>query len=99
MVGMKILTGTRIFVFTICSALLVHAAASDVMTQGRKAAIQSPEEVKQQMKMDEPMQGGMKKKGMLKGDVKASAEKKDKKMQEMLKKEEQAMPPQSREEQ
>jgi len=93
------LTGIRICAFAIFFGLMAYAAAGEVMTQARDAVVQSPEEVKQPLKMDEPMQGGMKKKGMLKGDVKASAEKKDKKMQEMLEKEEQSMPPQSRQEQ
>jgi hypothetical protein len=92
---MLMLTGTRICVFAICSGLMAYAAAGDGMSQARDAAVQPPEGVKQPLKMDEPMQGGMMKKGMLKGDVKASAEKKDKKMQEILDKEEQSMPPQS----
>ncbi len=93
------LTGIRICAFAICSGLMAYAAAGDVMSQERDAAVQTPKEVKLPLKMDEPMQGGMKKKGMLKGDVKSSAEKKDKKMQEMLDKEEQSMPPQSQQEQ
>ena len=39
------------------------------------------------MKMDEPMQGEMKKKTMKKGDVKKAAEKKEREMKPMLEKE------------
>jgi len=78
---------------------MAYAAADDGMSPSRDAATQSREEVKQPLKMDEPMQGGMKKKGMLKGDVRASAEKKDKKLQEMLDKEEQSMPQKSQRDQ
>jgi len=96
---MLMLTGTRICVFAICSSLMAYAAADDGMSPSRDAATHSREEVKQPLKMDEPMQGGMKKKGMLKGDVRASAEKKDKKLQEMLDKEEQSMPQKSQRDQ
>ena len=96
---MLMLTGTRICVFAICSGLMAYAAADDGMSSARDTTVQSREEVKQPLKMDEPMQGGMKKKGMLKGDVRASAEKKDKKMQKMLEKEEQSMPSKSQREQ
>ena len=40
------------------------------------------------MKMDEPMHGQMKKKGMKKGDVKKAAEKKHRDMKPMMEKEE-----------
>ena len=92
---MPMLTGIRIWVFAICSGLMTYAAAGDVMPSAGDAAVQPSEQVKQSLNMDEPMQGGMKRKGMLKGDVKAAAQKKDKKMQEMLEKEEQSMPPKS----
>jgi hypothetical protein len=96
---MQMLTGKRICVFAIFSGLMTHAVAGDAITQKQDAAVQSAEEVEQPLKMDEPMQGGMKKKGMLKGDVKTSAEKKDKKMQEILMKEEKSMPPKPQQEQ
>jgi hypothetical protein len=44
------------------------------------------------MKMDEPMSGEMKKKGMKKGDVKKAAERKDAEMRDMIEKEEKSMP-------
>jgi len=44
------------------------------------------------MRMDEPMSGGMMKKGMKKGDVKKAAEGKEREMKEMLEKEEKSMP-------
>jgi hypothetical protein len=44
------------------------------------------------MKLDEPMAGQMKKKGMMKGDMKKAAEKKDREMRPMIEKEERSMP-------
>ena len=44
------------------------------------------------MKMDEPMSGEMKKKGMKKGDVKKAAEEKEREMRSMIEKEEKSMP-------
>jgi hypothetical protein len=44
------------------------------------------------MKMDEPMSGEMKKKGMKKGDVRKAAEKKEAEMRDMIEKEEESMP-------
>ena len=52
-----------------------------------------PTQVEKPMKMDEPMEGGMKKKGMMKKDVKQSAARKDEKMKEVLEQEEASMPP------
>lgn len=46
--------------------------------------------MKKKMKMDEPMAGGMKKPGMMKGDMKSAADRKDRQMDEMMKKEEKA---------
>jgi hypothetical protein len=46
--------------------------------------------MKKKVKMDEPMAGGMKKPGMMKGDMKSAADQKDRKMDEMMKKEEKA---------
>ena len=43
------------------------------------------------MKMDEPMSGEMKKKGMKKGDVKKAAEKKEREMRDMIENEEKSM--------
>jgi len=44
------------------------------------------------MKMDEPMSGEMKRKGMKKGDVKRAAEKKEREMKDMIENEEKSMP-------
>lgn len=44
------------------------------------------------IRMADPMTSGMMKKGMLQGDVKAEALKKDKAMQPMMEKEEKSMP-------
>ena len=43
------------------------------------------------MKMDEPMAGGMKKDGTMKGDVRKAADKKQRDMKEAMDKEEKAM--------
>jgi len=69
------------------------AATGDARSQQRDAAELPPVQIEMPMNMDEPMEGGMMKKGMMKSDVKKSAEKKQKKMEEMLEKEEQSMPP------
>jgi hypothetical protein len=47
---------------------------------------------KKPMPMNEPMQTGMKKEGMMKGDVKKAAAEKQAHMQDMMKDEEKAMP-------
>ncbi|MEJ2653638.1 MAG: hypothetical protein P8173_18190 [Gammaproteobacteria bacterium] len=70
----------------------VSATADAVSKQGDSAG-GAPAAVEMPMNRDEPMQGGMKKPGMMKDDVKKSAEKKDKKMKEMLEKEQESMPP------
>lgn len=44
------------------------------------------------MKMDEPMSGEMKKKGMKKGDVKKAAEEKEREMRGTIEQEERSMP-------
>jgi len=45
------------------------------------------------MDLNEPMQGGMKKPGMMKYDVRRSAEQKDEQMKQRLEKEAESMPP------
>jgi hypothetical protein len=47
---------------------------------------------KKPMKMDEPIANGMKKEGMMKGDVKKSARKRAAELQPMMKQEEELMP-------
>lgn len=69
------------------------AAAGDVTSQQQGSAELPAVQIEIPMNRDEPMEGGMMKKGMMKSDVKKSAEKKQKKMEEMLEKEEQSMPP------
>lgn len=56
------------------------------------APAKKPAKVKKPIKMDEPMPIGMKREGMMKGDVKKSAEKKEAEMKPMMEQEEQAMP-------
>lgn len=87
--------------FMVCAGLAWSAVAgqeqppvaADTPSQQRDAAGRAPAAVEMPMNMDEPMQGGMKKQGMMKDDVKKSAEKKDEKMKEMLEKEQESMPP------
>ena len=91
----------QVSIFAVCSSLVWSASANQdqapvtegATSQAQATTADAPMKVEKPMKMDEPMQGGMKKKGMMKGDVKKSAEKKDKKMSEMLEKEEESMPP------
>ncbi len=52
----------------------------------------APAKVKQPMRMDEPMPIGMKREGMMKGDVKKAAEKKAAEMKPLMEREERAMP-------
>lgn len=56
-------------------------------------AVASPPPPAKKMKMEAPMAGGMARKGMKKGDVKRSADRKLKAMQPMIEQEQQAMPP------
>jgi hypothetical protein len=92
----------RFMVFVACASLAWHASAdqtrpsetaADDVPQQQDSDAQAPPEINNPVKMDEPMQGGMMKKGMMKGDVKESAAKKNKEMEKMLKKEEESMPP------
>jgi hypothetical protein len=62
------------------SALLIGCGALAAQTAGEKP-----------MKMDEPMSGEMKKEGAKKGDVKRRAEQWDRKMKDMMEKEEKTM--------
>lgn len=87
--------GTRFTILAACASLVwcvAAATAAEDMSQ-RNSATPAPAESAAPMKMDEPMQGGMMKKGMTKGDVKESSDKKKKEMREMLEKEEKSMPP------
>ena len=74
-----------------CLPWQAQALADD--QPGQQNAAQTPPQVKQPMDMDEPMHGGMMKKGMKTGDVKKSAEKHKKEMDRMLEREQQSMPP------
>jgi hypothetical protein len=70
--------------FFLTATLLAFGAASAAETQP------PPPKVVKKIKMAEPMAGGMKKPGMMKGDMKSAADQKDRKMDEMMKKEEKA---------
>jgi len=63
------------------------------MSQQHDSVVKAPAEVEMPMDVNEPMQSRMMKKGMMKSDVRKSAEQKDEKMEERLKREEEAMPP------
>jgi hypothetical protein len=67
--------------------------STETPSQQPSGDMQPPVEVKNRMNMDEPMQGGMMKKGMKMGDVAKSAEKKDEEMKKRLEMEEKSMPP------
>ena len=83
----------RLMALAAWACLLWQAQAlADDQPRQQNAAQTSPQ-VKQPMDMDEPMHGGMMKKGMKTGDVKKSAEKHKEKMDRMLEQEQQSMPP------
>lgn len=73
-----------------CLGLISNALADDT-TQNANAAVIPPIKVQKLMKMDQPMPGEMKKEGMMKGDVKKAAEKKQRDMKDVMEKEEKAM--------
>jgi flagellar basal body P-ring protein FlgI len=99
---MLTLKGMRTWVFAVCSGLILMwnaladqtpASTEDKMPQRQGASVPEGAVVEKPMSMDQPMDSGMMRKGMMKGDVKKSAEKHDKKMREELKKEGDSMPP------
>lgn len=72
-------------------SLFLTAVALALASGTASAADTAPApKVKKKIKMTEPMAGGMKKPGMMKGDMKSAADQKDRKMDEMMKKEEKA---------
>jgi flagellar basal body P-ring protein FlgI len=90
---MLTLKGMRTWVFAVCSGLILMwnaladqtpASTEDKMPQRQGASVPEGAVVEKPMSMDQPM---------MKGDVKKSAEKHDKKMREELKKEGDSMPP------
>ncbi len=94
------LQAMRTGVFAVCLGLAWHASADqahmpaatgDATPPPRDAAV--PGDAGQAMNPNEPMQGGMKKQGMMKDDVRISAERKAAQMDELLKKEAASMPP------
>ena len=70
-----------------------HDAAGHTISEPQHGIRQEPAVVENPIRPDEPMQGGMMRKGMMKGDVEKSADKHNKKMKEELHKEEKTMPP------
>ncbi|MFI4938792.1 MAG: hypothetical protein ACHP7O_00360 [Burkholderiales bacterium] len=71
----------------IAAAGVTHAAFAD-----DKASGVNEEKHTKKIRMTDPMTTGMMKKGMMKGDVKTEAVKKDKAMQPMMEQEEKTMP-------
>lgn len=98
---MVMLLGFRKGIFTYCLGLAWYAiacqahaadAAGDTMSSPQAINATGPGESGQIMNMEEPMEGGMMKPGMTKGDVRKSAEAKDKVMKEKLEGEAESMP-------
>jgi hypothetical protein len=85
----------RVAVVGALSALVslgsISDASADDSAQNTSAA--SIPQVHKPMKMNQPMRGEMKKEGMMKGDVKKAAAKKQKDMKDVMEKEQKAMPP------
>lgn len=73
-----------------CLGMIPNALADDT-AQNANAAATLPAKVQKPMKMDQPMPGEMKKEGMMKGDVKKAAAKKQRDMKDVMEKEEKAM--------
>ena len=69
---------------------LVHAADTAIPANDAPAP-PAKVKVKKPMKMDQPMAGEMKKEGMMKGDMKKAADKKQRDMEDAMRKDEQAM--------
>ena len=69
----------------------ISNALADATTQNANAAVIPPIEAQKPMKMDQPMSGEMKKEGMMKGDVREAAAKKQRDMKDVMEKEEKAM--------
>jgi hypothetical protein len=72
--------------------LLVACHAGIVDARDISPAATVHELKKKKMKMDEPMETGMMKKGMTKGDVKKAAEEKARELQPMMEQEQKTMP-------
>lgn len=73
-------------------ALAVVCAADTVEAADLSPAASVHELKKKKMKMNEPMETGMMKKGMMKGDVKKAADQKDRTLQPMMEQQEKTMP-------
>lgn len=94
---MAMVQNLRKGVIAICLGLAWHAqtaaAAGDASSPPQAFTAPGSAEIGQRMKLDEPMQGGMMKPGMVKGDVRKSAARKDEEMNETLEQEAESMPP------
>ena len=83
--------GVRGAVAAIACLLSISGALAADTSQNANAAVVPPIKAQKPMKMDEPMPGEMKKEGMMKGDVKAAAAKKQRDMKDVMEQEEKAM--------
>ncbi|HXE40691.1 MAG TPA: hypothetical protein VN639_19675 [Azonexus sp.] len=77
-------------------ALLAASLSFTVHSADQPAGAAGSPPPAKKMKMETPMASGMAKKGMKKGDVKKSADRKLKAMQPMIEQEQQSMPPEPR---
>ena len=75
----------------IAGLVSISNALADDTAQNAKAAVIPPIEAQKPMKTDQPMSGEMKKEGMMKGDVREAAAKKQRDMKDVMEKEEKAM--------
>lgn len=74
-------------------AALAASLSFAVHSADQAATVANSPPPAKKMKMETPMAGGMARKGMKKGDVKSSADRKLKAMQPMIEQEQQSMPP------
>lgn len=88
----NVLTTGAVALAVIASSALAPGSSSAAAEAPADAPKSSPSPTNKPMRMDEPMRGEMKKEGMMKRDVKESMEKWGPKMDDMMDKEERAMP-------
>lgn len=82
----------RVRTFALILALLLACQGGIVRAVDLSPDASVHEPRKEKMKVNEPMETGMMKEGMTKGDVRKAAEKKDRELQPMMEQEERKMP-------
>ena len=85
--GMQRFMALVLITFIITPSLAMGADTAE------KSAISTVPMPRHKMQMDEPMVTGMMKKGQMKGDVRAAADQKARKLMPMVRQEEKSMPP------